>query len=353
LCLVQGVVLLLDSRGPAVAFQRIWCNFEVSMATDQVNNLLLDIVAANSQGELHVLTDGMTSMEKKKEVASKECPWQESGRTAQAKREEKFPIEVMLEAFNVRVLDAKCSSEQDRCHILNIMADRPLDWDIDLKNQVYKDIDCRLRSRFAQQSLRSAIQHFPTIDISNSVNLPIARAIREDPSMTTLDVDLTSCWRMTDDVLRALSMAVPTTSGQLKRANLKFDLCYQLTNVSSIMTKLAGVEELQEISIDFTDCTGLQGSDDFAALGVLLSKCDNLSRLDMNFSGCNPKLDPCLAAMTKNLKSSQSIKEITVVSSEGENLALEEKIKPDAKAKPKPRAKKKRFVSETAKCWAR
>jgi hypothetical protein len=348
--LCEGVVLLLDRHSPAAAFQRLWCNFEINAATDKHRHLLLDIVAADECGELHVLTDGMTVAESRKEAASQECPWLTSGRTTQATREEQFPILMMHQGLNVKIIDAKVSSAQDRVHILNNILGHLLSAAPDLSNTIYDEVDNRLRSRFAMLSLRSALQHYPSVDISDNGNLPIARVLREDPTMETLQLDLSSCWRMTDSCLRALASCIPTSPTQLKRVNLKFNLCYQLTCIAPLLQALGKVQDLQEISLDFTDCTGLKASNDFAAFGTLLNANSRTSQVNMNFTACNTKLAPCLEAMTRSLKSSS--RSLKVISTDGENLALDDNEEVKPRAKPKPKAKKKKFVSETAKWWS-
>jgi len=154
----RGMVLLLDAGSPARAFDRIWCNFEASLATSALSHLLLDIVAQDETGQACILTDGMTLAETTKDTESLKNPWEESGRTAQVKREERFPVDIMHKGLYVSVANAKATSPQDKHQILNIVAGKTGSAAVDLGLPVYEETDKRLRSRFATLSIR--LGHF-------------------------------------------------------------------------------------------------------------------------------------------------------------------------------------------------
>merc|ERR1711964_946673 len=143
-----------------------------------MSHLLLDVVAADKLGEVHVLTDGMTAVEQCKEAAV-----QGSGRVAQAVREQCFPIETLEEGLRVTIVKASASSSRDRHHILNVVAGQSLGEPLDLENSIYNMVDRRLRAKFARIAMRAAVQHTPGLDLSDDGNFQLSKAIREDPQM--------------------------------------------------------------------------------------------------------------------------------------------------------------------------
>jgi len=348
LCVCQGVLMMTDSIGPGVVFERVWCNFEWSVATESLNHLLFDVAASDDLGMPHVLTEGLTAKEKVlDDRLSQISPWHESGRTSQVKREERFPVWAMTAAFNVKVVDSKASHETDRVQILKAITGKSASELLDLSNPVYDEIDRRLRARFAIIALRSALQQ--RMNISDDGSLPICKAIREDVSQKSLAVNLSSCWRMTDADVEVLATCFPR-SGNLKRVTFKFCGCYQLTSASTFLEELSSLKGLTEICLDFEYCTSLCRGEEFLSFSKRLATIETLKKVDLNFIGCQ-ELE-YIDDLAEVLKAAPRITDLRVMSPDCIDLGEQSKSEPKIKAKMKPKPKKQVFKSITAQLWA-
>jgi len=329
----RGMILLLTVEGPPAVFQRIWCNFEIALATEELTHLTFDVVAHDSTGA-HVLTDGLTSTE----AASKtrRHPFAESGGTARVKREAIFPVEVMRKGLSVNLLDAKAAMAKDKHQILNIIAGKSVDSKLDLELPVYDEIDRHLRARFARLSLRPAVLQHPHLDITDNGDFPILRAIRES-GLTVLSLDLSSCWKMTDACMRDLAVCLPQAEESiLKEVDLNLKGCYQLSSFQVFLRQLTELKSLQKYTLGFEGCSALAHGD-FEHFGLQLKERENVKKVDLNFKGCYKMKTSSLTAMTEHLKAAKNIKELKVISPQGDDLAYTEP-EPELKRPPKKEA---------------
>ena len=93
----------------------IWCCFEKAMSVAPEGKKLLLDVAAMSDGEAQLLTDGLTAQEEKIENdgTSAGTGWQ-----AKAQRETHFPVELIERAYEIDIFRAQSSRPVDWLRIL-------------------------------------------------------------------------------------------------------------------------------------------------------------------------------------------------------------------------------------------
>ena len=65
------------------------------------------------------------------------------------KREEDFPLELIEEAYKIRVQDGQASVEKDRSRILNSIAGKRLESEPELQHPAYDAVNC---IKFEQRS---------------------------------------------------------------------------------------------------------------------------------------------------------------------------------------------------------
>ena len=106
----DGVLVVVDRSG--ALFTRIWYCFEQATMV-QGKKLLLDFATVQS-GASQLLTEGFAY----------------EGEAAQMKaaRERGFPLELLEQGYTMDITKAEASRPDDKRHILNSIAGRPLDW---------------------------------------------------------------------------------------------------------------------------------------------------------------------------------------------------------------------------------
>ena len=56
-------------------------------------------------------------------------------------REAAFPLPLLEKAYEIRVEDGQASREEDRVHILNSIAEKPLESEPELQHPAYTDVN--------------------------------------------------------------------------------------------------------------------------------------------------------------------------------------------------------------------
>lgn len=236
-----GVLLILDSA--ATPFSRIWCAFEEAIALTQSEGrekmLLLDI-ATTKNGYTFLLTDGLTQAEATSETGADE----------KAERESEFPLEVLTHGIQVKLEHAQASMEEDRMHILNCIAARPLDSTPLDSCEAYDLINVQLRSRFALSSWQRAIEK----KMVEKLKLP--EAVRSNGMLTKLSFDLSGLrnYKLLDSDLASIGDAFPKN---LLTLSMNLFSCSSLTDkaLQHLVQRLPG--DLKEFHLDCMLCTKL------------------------------------------------------------------------------------------------
>eukprot|EP00930_Biecheleria_cincta_P057634 TRINITY_DN43533_c0_g1_i1.p1 TRINITY_DN43533_c0_g1~~TRINITY_DN43533_c0_g1_i1.p1 ORF type:complete len:633 (-),score=93.79 TRINITY_DN43533_c0_g1_i1:216-2114(-) len=352
LLLCQGVLVLVDSGRPGGScpdvFNRTWCVFEVSVATYALNHLWMDMAAVDETGEVQVLTEGLTQKEKFMDNMPRDSPWQESGRTTRLRREEGFPVRLLRGSLEVDLRGSVASSDADKLGILKAVVGHDAEEenkakDLDLQNPLFEAVNKRLRAKFAQMALRTAIQQ--RIDISDTGEMPLAKAIREDSTSKVIDINLTSCWQLDDSDMRILATCVPQ-GGQLRQLNMNFTSCYRVTSVSDLLQSVAGTRRLQEVKLDFSNCTGLGYGGEFTAFAKGVMGNTSMRKLDLNFQGCHD-LAGAVDEAASLMKAIPHLTDLRVLSPDCIDIGVKRDApQPKVKVKPKPKAKWKSVTAQ-------
>eukprot|EP00929_Paragymnodinium_shiwhaense_P007360 TRINITY_DN111264_c0_g1_i1.p1 TRINITY_DN111264_c0_g1~~TRINITY_DN111264_c0_g1_i1.p1 ORF type:complete len:645 (-),score=132.87 TRINITY_DN111264_c0_g1_i1:63-1997(-) len=288
LCICEGVLFMLDANGPGEVFQRVWCNYEESCTMQDSSHLLLDVIARTEadDGSLQacILTDGLTEEEARQEALAERSPWMQSGWSKKCRREANFPVEALCPGMAIKIAQSRSTLDSDRRQILNHIAGKGYTEDIIASNPVYDQLDRQLRARFACLGLRSAVQQ--RVDIGVGSQLPLARAIRDDPSRRTLELNLSSCWELSDEALETIAMCI-TNSGQLRRISFSAASCPRLTSVWPVLSAIGDCRGVQDLHLNFRDCPALgeQTGHDLLHLAKRIASTKGLHRADINFNG--------------------------------------------------------------------
>lgn len=298
--LCSGVLLILDPL--AMPFSRVWCCFELATAMtshfERTSRLLLDI--ATVKDELpEVLTDGLTMHEEQQENAV--CAGR--GGKEKAKREERFPIELVKKALALDIAAASASRELDKIRILNSIAgleedrlDDPLPDPLPpARLQRYRAVDQALRCIFALSSVSQVISK----DLKEMMP-DICRALREESERRGVHISFANSLKLTDEDLSLLAQALPEGLTQLR-----FDLrsCHQLSNASllELAKGLQRTKQLRSLFLDFYMCCSIT---DVGLLEIWRSIEDlQLLDLDINVRGLTKVTDRVVPAIISGLRS--------------------------------------------------
>lgn len=346
----EGVLLVLDSLGPAVPFQRVWCNYEALIATDPGFGLRLDIAASDGDGGWHLLTDGLTQNEVTAEDSSRRMPWKESGWAMKTRREEQFPVHIMREGLSVTIVEAEASLESDKKHILNIIVGKSQKERVDTEHPLYTQLDRRLRARFAMLSMRTALQQ--QVDITDAGFLPIAKAIREDIHRDVLHLNLSSCWRMKEGEIEVIKSCIPP-KGRIRSLSINLTSCHQLTRIPDFTAQVAKLDHVRDFSMDLSNCLNIQGLGELGEMGERFSRIRSLQFINLNFRGCtNIGGKAQIAELCNNLLLNKNL-QVDVVSPEGDTLGKRVAVPLALPVKKEAPKEKHNFTSVTSQAWAK
>jgi len=217
-----------------------------------------------------------------------------------------------------------------------------------------------LRARLGKVLVRQAIQQQE--DTSSGYYFQAAAAaIADDPDLQALSLTLAGCWKTKDADLGPLGRSIPDT-GTLKHLSFSFRDCYQMCSAGKLLDKVVQAETIQHMQFDFSKCMGLStiATEEFTAFARQLKDRDAdfkthsrkgmIRSLMLDLTGCENL--GSISEMVEAFKA-VGISDLTIISPDGTNVAAEvPKVKPRAKLKPKPKAKKQ-WKSVTAQmAWA-
>ncbi|CAE8634191.1 unnamed protein product [Polarella glacialis] len=340
-----GVLLILDAH--ATPFSRIWCCFEEGVVAlgergalhcskeeypagqdnrrAALRNLVardgrdgrpaalkLDVATVDVSGLAQLITSGLTEEERLEDFRLQSGVGA-SGWQKKSDREASFPIQLLRKALDIDLTAAKASYNQDKVRILNALAGRRpslLDSAPDFANPRYHIVNTTLRGIFAVAAYRRALQE--GLDTSDSSDLPLERALREDCSRRELELALSGVMR--EERLPALMQCIAAMTN-LKLLSLDFswcrglaamkglgdvghrlaqlcalehvhiDLsgCAALTSISELMHGIAKLTALRYLSLRFSRCTRLAS---IAGIGQSFEKLTTLQKLHISFRNC-------------------------------------------------------------------
>lgn len=309
-----GVLLILDPKrkdsGPATPFSRIWCNFEEAVAVDFDCGLILDI-ATCTNGRATVLTEGTTQVDEDKA--------RHAGTLATRQkmiREAPFPIDILEAGLKIKVQDGFASEASDKHHILNCIANTPLEETPPKTHENYDRVNNKLRAVFATAAWRNAAQKgkvetlkLPevlsankwlgmfSLDVSDSPEIEgtnlLGRALQGLESLHTLSVNFSLCRKV--NCLQGLACCLGPNLGALLKLTLHFRHCERLTDMRPLMDGIRRLPLLESLDLNASHCTGLgvprgpqdSHQSDFQSWGVeRLSGHRHLSKVKMEMIDC-------------------------------------------------------------------
>jgi len=327
MALCDGVVLILDPL--ATPFSRVWCCFEEGMvalasrglvevgdhqeratlrelaARDGMEGrrppLLLDIATVDGGQQPQLLTEGMTSKEQEMEKGHQFHFSMPSGWKAKSKREDAFPLEVIILGLQINISASNASIEVDRTRILNSLAgSADLDAPPPNDHRNIKIVDEVLQSTFALAGWRQAL--LKKVDISNDSSLTLAKALQGDTSRTRLDLSiLKDALKEQAQVDYLASAVAPLIS--LVHLHLDFSNCKSLVSTSLLSESLSHLSCLQELFISFTSCGVTSGE-------IAKSLAKTLKKLDVSFQFCNDLDDESINDLGAGLSRLQDLEDL-------------------------------------------
>jgi len=243
------VLLILNAKSalaePAMPFTRIWCAFEETMCLHRASSPL--DVATFQGGVASLLTQDLTEVEQAMEE-------QDPGRGSSAKsaREEPFPLEIIECGLSFDLLEADASVAEDKTHILNSIANRPLNLEVPKDHVKFDEASRRLRSLFAIAFLRRTLA--PAVDQERrdkqrSLQALLAEEIRGDDWRRSLDMGLAGC-SVSDGALETLVTHLPQN---LKELSLDFS-CTEADDASLKAIGKAIPSSVESTYIDVSHC---------------------------------------------------------------------------------------------------
>lgn len=259
--LADGVLLLLDEN--ATPFTRIWCDFEVFCAVNDVEKGL-DIMAKR-RGVPQLLSD-------------RQLP-NETAR-AQTQREAKFPIALLVNGMHARLQDGETSKPSDKEAILQYVCQNSPDqeeilrrtnntlhaifaksaWPQAVKRGLVEDFDRKnpgalrlpdvLRQNELQQSLHMSLEHMDMVTDAEVANIAAALP----PNLSDLELSFEGCRNVSSRGLEAIALALPPRMRKLK---LDFLGCSQMGDLGlrALAQQLPG--QLQDLELHFDMCDNI------------------------------------------------------------------------------------------------
>ena len=132
--------------------------------------------------------------------------------TLQNRRQQCFPLDLIMRAFRIRVQDAQTTEPKDRIHILNYMVGRRGD-DLELEpekaHKSYDDINAWLHGCFASHAFRRLLE-WGDMDMRK-----ISERVRKS-GLETLRLSFRGCEAFTDDVAELLVDSLSTSLEEIQ-----------------------------------------------------------------------------------------------------------------------------------------
>lgn len=297
----RGVLLVLDGTG--VAFNRVWCCFELATALN-TRTSFLDITTAapwvfkhRAHGrvmseERHgacVITESLTEWERREDAEHRG-----RGQMLKAERESAFPIALIRKGLEIEIGRSRATFECDRRRILNSIRGartEELDEAPPLQHEAYRGVNARLRSMFALAGWYNAVKSHPQV-------LPlVGRTVREDVGRKVLILSFAACDSFDDARLEHVASCLPAS---LRELDLNMLFCRALGNDG--VSVLAGLlrAPLRILRLNLSFCFGI-GDESIAALFANMPI--TLKVLRLNLRGCKIS-DDSLSAMAAFLSKS-------------------------------------------------
>eukprot|EP00930_Biecheleria_cincta_P084500 TRINITY_DN73964_c0_g1_i1.p1 TRINITY_DN73964_c0_g1~~TRINITY_DN73964_c0_g1_i1.p1 ORF type:complete len:725 (+),score=125.75 TRINITY_DN73964_c0_g1_i1:38-2212(+) len=283
----RGIVLVLDEEtvasGPATPFSRVWCAFEIYVATVDMPELVLDI-ATTTDGKAHFLTETPTKSDHR---LGPSCAPE-----LKALREQHFPLGVVKPGMHFCIQNAKATVESDRAHILNWIAGRR-PWLEPLSHHVkYARLNRSLAGFFATAIWPQAVDKPRLVEELGLVDILAADTERKQLNM------FFSSSSFTDDDAKILAKGFPPVLEALRLTFFSKEISSE--SVCALAAKMPAT--LKVVVLKFRDTKCMIGDRALAALGESLPP--GLEELSLKCNAGSDIGDAGVAALAAGLRAS-------------------------------------------------
>jgi hypothetical protein len=239
------VVITLDPKapyqGPCSAFQRIWCDLEISMCVEPPN-AVVDVICLQASGRTAMVTRGLTDEEDTMEYNNPGTGWK-----AKSDREKSFNPETLMQyGMGIQIDTAEAMEPKDENKILNHIAGRELHLPVAEKHESYTKFNKRLHALFALVTWRRV---FAGADAdTHTQQLRLMDALKVDPGRKSLSLSLA----FANNFEEKLVIVMKNLSPGLKELNLNL----QGTNITDerlVSTAALLPPALESIKLDLSN----------------------------------------------------------------------------------------------------
>jgi len=293
--LAKGTLLVLDKD--AVAFDRIWCDFELAKTLVEPK-MMLDIVT---------MVDGIDS--NRQAVLLSECNPPNESAHAKTLREEYFPIDLISKGIECLLEDGRCTVPSDKESIIqNITAttsqrkDSVRTEDLNsLRVEAFDQLNCSLHAYLALTVWPQAVRRGAV----SKLYLP--EALKSDTTRTSLFLDLSNFKELDNDGLKTLSGCLALS---LEHLSLCFRRCSKITDQGLIELARCLPPDLQSLRLNFQGCAQITDTG-LTSLAGHIGRFKCLQQLRLDFANCTDIDIPSLKALADNIP--RSVKDIVLV----------------------------------------
>lgn len=257
----QGVLLHLDPD--AIAFTRIWCDFEIySAVSDEEKGL--DIIT---------LCHGAPQL-----LCNTQLP-SESAR-ARNLREAKFPISLLVKGMYARLQDGEATSAADKIAILEYISEHgPCGQD---GEENLRRVNSALNAIFARSAWPQAVKRGMVLDFDRrrpgALQLP--DVLCRDAEARSLHMSLEHNDAVTDAEVANIAAALTPNLVDLK---LSFEGCQHVSSAGLAAVSLRLPPQLQILKLDFLGCNRV---DDVGLRTLADNLPDQLQQMGLHFDRC-------------------------------------------------------------------
>jgi hypothetical protein len=276
-----------DLMGPALTFKRLWCVYEMITCFNHAGpNFTLDIGIIDDNQRAAIITMGLTQEEQEIDLANaKDEKNAAAGWKAKADREKALDYIYVEKALATKVEAATTVAAADRTRLLNLIAEQPVNQAPLEKHAKYKEANDRIISRCMLVFWRRVMSGASADNDILKLQTSLVDAIRNDQSLTYLDLSLAFMVPGGDEKLPLLTRCFPQS---LKI--LKLDLRELGLMNDSLKVLMDGLpRDLEELKLDLGRNDQIDNFGIEAMLNRLPPKVVQL-RLVLEGTGVSPEM---------------------------------------------------------------
>jgi len=290
--LADGVLLILDPQ--ATPFKRMWCGFEIYIAT--TTGTKLDVAtfhghAHDPYSEASFLIDGMLPNEPQR---------------AKIVRERRFPHSLLLAGVMELLEEGSCYLPTDKKRILNFMGNDGVGPDEDARvASALRKANSMLHGRFAVAAWPFAIEHNLVTNFgihAAGAHISLVGSLRNDTARTCLKLSVAHCQGVSNLDLQDIADGLPPNLVDL---DVSFEGCIEISNVGleSFVGKLP--RSLRAIRFCIRGCREVT-DEGIVVLAQQLGSLQDLEEVTLDCGMCHSLSDNSLGVLAEHLQQVQN-----------------------------------------------